>query len=128
MVPVLVLPTGSGSYTVYCDASRIGLGILLMQDDRVIAYALWKVKVHEKSYPIPDLELEAIVHALKIWRKSNVVADAFSRRIVSMGSLAYIPVRERPLSLYVQALANQFLSMEEYEQHLRVLLQTLREQ
>jgi len=66
--PVLVLPTGSGCYTVYCDASRIGLEAVLMQDARVIAYASRQLKVHEKNYPVHDLELAAIVHALKIWR------------------------------------------------------------
>jgi len=66
--PMLVLPTGSGSYTVYCDALHIGLGAVLMQDSRVIAYASRQLKVHEKNYPVHDLELAAIVHALKIWR------------------------------------------------------------
>lgn len=66
--PVLMLPTGSGSYKVYCDVSRIGLGAVLMQDGRVIAYASRQSKVHEKNYPVHDLELAAIVYALKIWR------------------------------------------------------------
>ncbi|XP_070015002.1 uncharacterized protein [Nicotiana sylvestris] len=66
--PVLVLPSGSGMYTVYCDASRVGLGCVLMQDGRVIAYASCQLKVHEKNYPVHDLELDTIIHALKIWR------------------------------------------------------------
>jgi len=66
--PVLVLPMGSGSYTMYCDVSRIGLGAVLMQDGRVIAYASRQLKVYEKNYPTYDLELAAIVHALNIWR------------------------------------------------------------
>ena len=66
--PVLVLPTGSGPYTVYCDASRIGLGAVLMQEGKVIDYASRQLKIHEKNYPVHDLELAAIVHALKIWR------------------------------------------------------------
>jgi len=53
---------------VYCDASRVGLGSVLMQDGRVIVYVSRQLKVHEKNYPLHDLELEAIVHALKIWR------------------------------------------------------------
>ncbi|XP_070009495.1 uncharacterized protein [Nicotiana sylvestris] len=57
-----------GSYTVYCDASRIGLGAVLMQHGRVIAYASRQLKVHEKNYPVHDLELVVIVHVLKIWR------------------------------------------------------------
>ncbi|XP_070031988.1 uncharacterized mitochondrial protein AtMg00860-like [Nicotiana tomentosiformis] len=65
--PVLVLPSGSGSYTVYYDTSRVSLGAVLMQDRKVIAYVSRQLKVHEKNYPIHDLELAAIVHALKIW-------------------------------------------------------------
>ncbi|XP_070020350.1 uncharacterized protein [Nicotiana sylvestris] len=68
MAPVLVLPTVSGSYTVYCDVSRIGLGAILMQEGRVITYMSRQLKVHEKNYPVYDLELVSIVHALKIWR------------------------------------------------------------
>ncbi|XP_070036035.1 uncharacterized protein [Nicotiana tomentosiformis] len=67
-MPVLVLPTGSGSYMVYCDASRIGIGEVLIQDGMVIAYVSRQLKVHEKNYYIHDLELAAIVHPLKIWR------------------------------------------------------------
>ncbi|XP_070032637.1 uncharacterized protein [Nicotiana tomentosiformis] len=66
--PVLVLPMGSGSYTVYCDASHVVLGAVLMQDGRVISYASRQLKVHEKNYHVRGLELAAIVHALKIWR------------------------------------------------------------
>ncbi|XP_070049713.1 uncharacterized protein [Nicotiana tomentosiformis] len=65
---VLVLPSGSGMYTVYCDASRVGLGCVLMQGERVIAYASRQLKPHEKDYSVHNLELAAIVHALKIWR------------------------------------------------------------
>ncbi|XP_070031688.1 uncharacterized protein [Nicotiana tomentosiformis] len=66
--PVLVLPSASGSYTVYCDASLIGIRCVLMQEERVIAYALRQLKTHEKNYHVHDLELAAIVHALNIWR------------------------------------------------------------
>ena len=62
----LVLVTYSRSYTVYCDASHIGLGAMLMQDGRVIAYASRQLKVHEKNYHVHDVELATIVHALKI--------------------------------------------------------------
>jgi len=67
-VSVLVLPAGSASYTVYCDASHIGLGVVLMQDVKVIAYVWQQLKVLEKNYTVHDLYLTAIVHALKIWR------------------------------------------------------------
>ena len=53
---------------MYCDASRIGLGAVLMQDGKVIAYASRQLKIHEKNYLVHDLELAAIVHALKVWR------------------------------------------------------------
>ncbi|KAL5543286.1 hypothetical protein UlMin_010996 [Ulmus minor] len=66
--PILVLPTDVTDFTVYCDASRIGLGAVLMQNGRVIAYASRQLKVHEKNYPTHDLELAAVVFALKIWR------------------------------------------------------------
>jgi hypothetical protein len=51
---------------VYCDASRIRLGCVLMQDGRVIAYASRQLKKHEVNYPTHDLELAAVMHALKI--------------------------------------------------------------
>jgi len=53
---------------VYCDASRTRLGCVLMQDGRVIAYASHQLKKHEMNYSTHDLELAAVVHALKIWR------------------------------------------------------------
>ncbi|KAL0340188.1 UNVERIFIED_CONTAM: Transposon Ty3-G Gag-Pol polyprotein [Sesamum radiatum] len=65
---ILVLPSGSGGYVVYTDASKQGLGYVLMQNRKVIAYASRQLKTHELNYPTHDLELAAIVHALKIWR------------------------------------------------------------
>jgi len=66
--PVLAQPDIPKSFDVYCDASRIGLGCVLMQEDRVVAYASRQLKRHEENYPTHDLELAAVVHALKIWR------------------------------------------------------------
>ena len=66
--PILALPSGKDGYVVYSDASRQGLGCVLMQDGRVIAYALCQLKKHEQNYPTHDLELAAVVFALKIWR------------------------------------------------------------
>ena len=66
--PVLTLPEGSDGYVIYYDASRVGLGCVLMQRDKVISYASRKLKVHEKNYPTHDLELAAMVFALKMWR------------------------------------------------------------
>ena len=66
--PILALPVEGKDFTVYCDASRIGLGCVLMQEGKVIAYASRQLKVHERNYPTHDLELAAVVFALKIWR------------------------------------------------------------
>jgi hypothetical protein len=56
------------SFDVYCDASGTGLGCVLMQDNRVIAYVSRALRPHEKNYPTHDLELATVVHALKMWR------------------------------------------------------------
>ncbi|KAM2004949.1 hypothetical protein ACFX15_000188 [Malus domestica] len=66
--PVLVLPDDDGNFEIYSDASLNGLGCVLMQHSRVIAYASRQLKTHERNYPTHDLELAAIVFALKIWR------------------------------------------------------------
>ena len=66
--PVLALPSGSRGYTVYCDSSRVGLGCVLMQHGKVIAYASRQLKRHEQNYPTHDLEMAAVIFALKIWR------------------------------------------------------------
>ncbi|KAL1215289.1 hypothetical protein V5N11_016082 [Cardamine amara subsp. amara] len=66
--PVLALPEPGVSYVVYTDASRIGLGCVLMQKNKVIAYASRQLKKHEGNYPTHDLEMAAVVFALKIWR------------------------------------------------------------
>ncbi|WOG86435.1 hypothetical protein DCAR_0205639 [Daucus carota subsp. sativus] len=66
--PVLTTPSGQGGFVVYSDASQQGLGCVLMQYGKVIAYASRQLRPHEKSYPVHDLELAAIVFALKIWR------------------------------------------------------------
>ncbi|KAI3746537.1 hypothetical protein L6452_08971 [Arctium lappa] len=66
--PILALLEGTENFVVYCDASHQGLGCVLMQRDKVIAYASRQLKVHEKNYTTHDLELGAVVFALKIWR------------------------------------------------------------
>ncbi|GJV59228.1 putative reverse transcriptase domain-containing protein [Tanacetum coccineum] len=66
--PVLALPDGLEYFVVYYDASRIGLGCVLMQRGKVIAYASRRLKIHEKNYTTNDLKLGAVVFALKIWR------------------------------------------------------------
>ncbi|GJZ31465.1 putative reverse transcriptase domain-containing protein [Tanacetum coccineum] len=66
--PIFALPEGSENFVVYCDASHKGLGAVLMQREKVIAYASHQLKVHEKNYTTHDLELGAVVFALKMWR------------------------------------------------------------
>ncbi|GJS37147.1 putative reverse transcriptase domain-containing protein, partial [Tanacetum coccineum] len=66
--PILALPEGSKDFIAYYDASKKGLGAVLMQRENVIAYALRQLKIHEKNYTTHDLELGAVVFALKIWR------------------------------------------------------------
>nr|GEV31288.1 putative reverse transcriptase domain-containing protein [Tanacetum cinerariifolium] len=85
--PILALPKGSENFVVYCDASHKGLGTMLMQKEKVIAYASHQLKIYKKNYMIHDLELGAVVFALKMWRhylystkKANVVADALSQK------------------------------------------------
>ena len=65
--PVLTLPSGKDGFAVYCDASKKGLGCVLMQNDKVIAFASRKLKKHEQNYPTHDLELASVVFALRIW-------------------------------------------------------------
>ncbi|WMV58508.1 hypothetical protein MTR67_051893 [Solanum verrucosum] len=65
---VLTLPEGTDGFVVYCDSSKVGVGCVLMQNGKVIAYASRQLEIHEKKYPTHDIELAAVVFALKIWR------------------------------------------------------------
>jgi hypothetical protein len=62
---ILILPEVHKPFSVYCDASYTGLGCVLMQEGRVVTYSSRQLKIHEKNYPTHDLELAAMVHALK---------------------------------------------------------------
>jgi ribonuclease HI len=66
--PVLVMPDLQKGFDIYCDACRQGLGCVIMQEGHVIAYASRQLRKHELNYPTHDLELAAVVHALKICR------------------------------------------------------------
>jgi hypothetical protein len=85
---VLAQPDNSKPYEVYCDASGIGLRCVLMQENRVIAYASRALRPHERNYPTHDLELAAVVHALKIWRhylmgtRCNIYTDHKSLKYI----------------------------------------------
>nr|GEU54735.1 retrovirus-related Pol polyprotein from transposon 17.6 [Tanacetum cinerariifolium] len=65
---ILALPEEDENFIVYCDASHKGLGDVLMQNEKMIAYASRQLKIHEKNYTTHDLELGVVVFALKIWR------------------------------------------------------------
>jgi hypothetical protein len=66
--PILEMPDMENPFSIYCDASGQGLRCVLMQGGHVVAYASWQLRKHEVHYPTHDLELAAVVHALKIWR------------------------------------------------------------
>ncbi|GJS38191.1 putative reverse transcriptase domain-containing protein [Tanacetum coccineum] len=122
---ILALPEGSENFVVYCDASHKGLDAVLMQREKVIAYASRKLRVHEKNYTTHDLELGAVVFALKMWRhylygtnnydceiqyhpgKANMVADALSRKEIIK------PLRVRALVMNISLdLPKQILSAQ----------------
>ena len=65
--PILIVPERGRRYTVYCNALKDGLGCVLIQSKRVVAYGSWQLKNHDQSYPTHDMELAAIVFALKAW-------------------------------------------------------------
>nr|GEU50253.1 putative reverse transcriptase domain-containing protein [Tanacetum cinerariifolium] len=110
--PVLTLPSGTGGYQIYSDASKKGLGCVLVQHGKVIAYASRQLKPYEENYLTHDLELAVVVFALKIWRhylrwlellkdydaniqyhpeKANVVPDALSRK--NSGTMACLKIQ-----------------------------------
>jgi hypothetical protein len=64
--PVLAMPHIHKSFNIFCDASKQGLGCVLMQEGHVIAYACRQLRKHEQNYPTHNLELAAVIHALKI--------------------------------------------------------------
>ena len=66
--PILSLLDGTEDLVVYCDASNQGLGCVLMQRGKVIAYASQQLKVHENNYTTHDLELVVVVFSLRSWR------------------------------------------------------------
>ncbi|GJW56061.1 hypothetical protein Tco_0102792 [Tanacetum coccineum] len=131
--PILTLPDGVEDFVVYYDASNQGLGCVLMQRSKVIACASRQLKTHEKNYTTHDLELGAVVFALKTWRhylygtkscefvtslvNANVVADALSRkerlkprRVRAIAMTVQIGMRER-----IQVAQNQQMEKKEGE-------------
>ncbi|KAL2226504.1 UNVERIFIED_CONTAM: Transposon Tf2-12 polyprotein, partial [Sesamum indicum] len=90
--PILALPSGDGGYVVFTDASQQGLGCVLMQHGRVIAYASRQLRPHEINYPTHNLELAAIVHALTIWR--HYLYGEIFQIFTDHKSLKYIPTQK----------------------------------
>jgi hypothetical protein len=95
---VLVMPDLQKGFDIYCDACRLSLGCVLMQEGHVIAYASHQLRKHKLNYPTHDLELAVVVHALKIWRhyimgtKCQIYTDhkslkyIFTRKILTLGN------------------------------------------
>ncbi|GJR72471.1 putative reverse transcriptase domain-containing protein [Tanacetum coccineum] len=134
--PILALQKGSEDFMVYCDASHKGLGAVLMQREKVIAYASRQLKVYEKNYTTYDLELGSVVFALKIWRhylygtrctvftdhkrKANVVADALSHkerieplRVRALVMTIGLELPKRILEAHIEALKLENLENED---------------
>ncbi|GKE03838.1 putative reverse transcriptase domain-containing protein [Tanacetum coccineum] len=86
--PILALPEGTESSVVYCDASHKGFGAVLMQREKVIAYASRQLKKHEENYTNHDLELGVVVSALRLWR--HYLYDTKCTVYIDHKSLQYI--------------------------------------
>jgi ribonuclease HI len=86
--PVLIMPDLQKNFDIYCDASHHGLGCVLMQEGHIIAYVSRQLQKHELNYPTHDLELAAVVHALKIWR--HYIMGTKCRIYTDHKSLKYI--------------------------------------
>ncbi|KAJ8754603.1 hypothetical protein K2173_010694 [Erythroxylum novogranatense] len=105
--PVLALPSGQGDYVIYCDASKVGLGCVLMHNGRVIAYASRQLRKHELNLRqrrwielLKDYDCQILYHP----GRTNVVADALSRK--SMGSLHHISIQKKELVQDLNGLFN----------------------
>ncbi|XP_016178228.1 uncharacterized protein LOC107620608 [Arachis ipaensis] len=102
--PILILPEPHEPFEVHCDASLKGLGCVLLQHRNVVAYASRQLRPHEMNYPTHDLELAAIVFALKVWRHYlygvgfrsgvNIVVDAMSQKLLM---IAWMRIKEEEL-------------------------------
>ena len=94
--PILTQPTYTKEYMIFSEASLNGFGCVLMQEGKAVAYASRQLKLHEKNYPTHDLELVAIVFALKIWRHYLYGEKCFI--YTNHKSLKYLP-SQRELNL-----------------------------
>nr|GEY85319.1 hypothetical protein [Tanacetum cinerariifolium] len=123
--PILALPEGSDDFVIYCDASLRGFGAVLMQLEKVIAYASRQLRTHEENYTTHDLELGAVVFAIRwiellsdygceiryLLEKANVVADALSRKEREPIRVKALVMTVRP-SLHDQIRNSQSEAME----------------
>nr|GEW19207.1 putative reverse transcriptase domain-containing protein [Tanacetum cinerariifolium] len=125
--PILALLEGSKDFVVYCDASLKGFGAVLMQQEKVIAYASWQLRTYEENYTTHDLELGVVVFALSDYDceiryhpgKANVVADALSRkerekplRVRSLVMTVYTDLSERILRAQAKAIKGKNVKVE----------------
>jgi ribonuclease HI len=105
IAPILILPDVHKPFSVYFDASYTGLGCVLMQEGKVVAYLSRHLKIHEKNYPTHGLELAAVVHALKTWRhylygqKCDIYTDHKSLKYIFTQSELNMRQRRRWLEL-----------------------------
>ncbi|KAL4285334.1 hypothetical protein GQ457_16G020240 [Hibiscus cannabinus] len=130
--PILVQPESGKEFIVYSDASNSGLGCVLMQGENVIAYASRQLKPHELNFPTHDLELAAIVFALKIWRhylygeKCHMFTDHKSLKyLLTQKDLNLRQRRWMELLNDYDLVINYHPGKDENVEHLRIVLQTL---
>ncbi|KAH0709715.1 hypothetical protein KY284_011142 [Solanum tuberosum] len=103
---ILTLSEGTDRFVVYCDVSRVGLGCVLMQHGKVIAYASRQLKIHKKNYPTHDFKLAAVDYDMSVLyhpSKANVFVDTLSR--MSMNSVAHVEDEKKELVRDVHRLA-----------------------
>jgi hypothetical protein len=97
--PVLILPDLTKKFDIYCNASRRGLGCVLMQEGQEVYYTSRQLRKHEENYPTHDLELAVVVHALKIWRhylighRCGIYSDHKSLKYIRLESVTTSMVR-----------------------------------
>nr|GEV72583.1 putative reverse transcriptase domain-containing protein [Tanacetum cinerariifolium] len=110
---ILALPKGSENFIVYCDALHKGLGVVLMQNEKVIAYASRQLKIYKKNYTIYDLELRDVVFALKMWRHYLYETRPLRFRALVMTMGLNLP--KKILEAQTKALKPKNLSAEDVE-------------
>ena len=122
--PVLIKPTSGRDYTMYSDASRIGLGCVLMLVGKVVAYASRQLILHEQNYPTHDLELVAVVFALKIWRhylyreKCRIFIDHKSlNKSFSMWYDSIVSLQGAEISIYERDVCKQVVEGDGRQVH-----------